>query len=91
MFGGDEYGSDEDDAFSWTASISYDSPFGISPYITLSEQVTVITSQMADQDAESVASGDAVASSELTEYGIMPFLNDQLFIRLIITSRNEQM
>ena len=82
LFGGDEYGSDEDDAFSWTASISYDSPLGISPYITLSEQVTVITSQMADQDAESVASGDAVASSELTEYGIKgSFLNDQLFIQ----------
>ena len=44
--------------------------------------MTVITSKMADQDAESVASGDAVASSELTEYGIKgSFLNDQLFIQ----------
>ena len=82
LFGGDEYGSDEDDAFSWTASVSYDTPIGISPYITLSEQVTVITSQMADQDAGDVADGNAVASSELTEYGIKgSFLDDQLFIQ----------
>ena len=82
LFGGDVYGDDEDDAFSWTASISYDTSIGVSPYVTLSEQVTVITSQMADQDASSVASGDAVASSELTEYGIKgSFLNDQLFVQ----------
>ena len=82
LFGGDVYGEDEDDAFSWTASISYDTSIGVSPYVTLSEQVTVITSQMADQDASSVASGDAVASSELTEYGIKgSFLNDQLFVQ----------
>jgi iron complex outermembrane receptor protein len=82
LFGGDAYATDEDDAFSWTASISYDTSIGVSPYVTLSEQVTVITSQMADQDASSVASGDAVASSELTEYGIKgSFLNDQLFVQ----------
>ena len=82
LFGGDEYASDEDDAFSWTASLSYDTPIGVSPYVTISEQVTVITSQMADQDASSVGSGDAVASSELTEYGIKgSFLKDQLFIQ----------
>ena len=82
LFGGDEYASDEDDAFSWTASLSYDTPIGLSPYVTISEQVTVITSQMADQDASSVGSGDAVASSELTEYGIKgSFLKDQLFIQ----------
>ena len=82
LFGGDEYATDEDDAFSWTASLSYDTPIGLSPYVTVSEQVTVVTSQMADQDAGSVGSGDAVASSELTEYGIKgSFLNDQLFVQ----------
>ena len=82
LFGGDAYATDEDDAFSWTASLSYDTPIGLSPYVTVSEQVTVVTSQMADQDAGSVGSGDAVASSELTEYGIKgSFLNDQLFVQ----------
>ena len=48
----------------------------------MSEQVTVVASQMADLDPESVADGNAVASSELKEFGVKgSFLNDQLFIQ----------
>lgn len=82
LFEPDFYGSNKDDAFSWTASLSYELPFGVTPYITMSEQVTVVASQMADLDPESVEDGNAVASSELTELGIKgSFLNDQLFVQ----------
>jgi iron complex outermembrane receptor protein len=82
LYRDDFYGTNEDDAFSWTASITYNSPIGIAPYVTLSEQVTVVASQMADLDPESVADGNAAASSELKEYGVKgSFLNDQLFVQ----------
>ena len=75
-------GKKEDEAFSWTASITYNTPVGLSPYVTLSEQVTVVASQMADLGPSDVADGNAVASSELTEYGVKgSFLNDQLFVQ----------
>lgn len=78
----DFVGTNDQDAFSWTASISYDTEFGISPYVTMSEQITVVASQMADLDPGQVADGDAVASSELTEFGVKgSFLNDQLFVQ----------
>ncbi len=78
----DFVGTDEQDAFSWTASLTYNTPIGLSPYVTLSEQVTVVASQMADLDPDQVADGDSVASSELTEYGVKgSFLNDQLFVQ----------
>ena len=75
-------GTNEDDAFSWTASISYELPIGITPYVTLSEQVTVVASQMADLGPSDVADGNAVASSELTEYGAKgSFFEDRLFVQ----------
>ena len=82
LYRDDFYGTNDQDATSWTASITYNTPVGLSPYVTLSEQVTVVASQMADLDPESVADGNAVASSELTEYGVKgSFLNDQLFVQ----------
>ena len=78
-------------AFSWTASISYETPLGITPYVTLSEQVTVVASQMADLDPESVADGNAVASSELEEFGLKgSFLNDRLFVQAISVYEQER-
>ena len=85
LFEDDFLGKNDDSAFSWTASISYETPLGITPYVTLSEQVTVVASQMADLDPESVADGNAVASSELEEFGLKgSFLNDQLFMQLSV-------
>ena len=73
---------DKTDAFSYTVSLSYDTPIGLSPYVTISEQVTVIASQMADIDPGQIADGVAVSSSELTEVGVKgSFLNDQLFFQ----------
>lgn len=73
---------DKTDAFSYTVSLSYNTPIGLSPYVTISEQVTVIASQMADIDPGQIADGVAVSSSELTEVGVKgSFLNDQLFFQ----------
>lgn len=56
---------------SWTVSLSYDiANSGIIPYITLSEQATVIAGQGAELTVSNVASGEAFDSSELTEFGV---------------------
>ena len=74
--------TDETEAFSYTVSASYKTPIGLTPYVTVSEQVTVITDQMADVDPGFIRDGFAVSSSELTEFGVKgSFLNDQLFFQ----------
>ena len=56
---------------SWTVSLSYDvAGSGIIPYVTLSEQATVIAGQGAELTVSNVVSGEAFDASELTEYGI---------------------
>ena len=65
--------SAEDDVSgnSWTVSLSYDiGNSGIIPYVTLSEQATVIAGQGAELTVSNVASGGAFDSSELTEFGV---------------------
>ena len=75
---------------SWTVSVSYDvADSGIIPYVTMSEQATVIAGQGAELTVSNVASGGAFDSSELTEYGIKGELleDDRLYFSL---SRYEQ-
>ena len=56
---------------SWTVSLSYDiANSGIIPYVTISEQATVIAGQGAELTVSNVASGEAFDSSELTEFGV---------------------
>ena len=56
---------------SWTVSLSYDiANSGIIPYVTVSEQATVIAGQGAELTVSNVASGGAFDSSELTEFGV---------------------
>jgi len=68
--------SDEESATSWTASLSYQLPFGIRPYVTFAEQSTLIIGQGGQIDVGNVASGNAVADSELEEFGIKASLLD---------------
>jgi len=69
---------------SWTASVSYDiANSGIIPYVTLSEQATVIAGQGAELTVSNVASGGAFDTSELTEYGIKgQILDNRLYFSL---------
>lgn len=74
--------TDTEGAFSWTASVSYTTNFGLVPYFTASEQTTMITSQQADIDSERIRDGEAVASSELLEGGVKgSFLDNRLFMQ----------
>ena len=71
------------DGISWTASISYETPIGLIPYVTASEQSTLIAGQGAELDAGDIA-GDAVFdTSELFEFGVKgSFLDNKLYMAL---------
>lgn len=72
---------ESDDGVSWTASISYETSFGVTPYATLSEQSTIISDQGSEVNPDLIASGDAMADSELEEVGIKgSFLDDRLYV-----------
>ncbi len=73
--------SDADDGFSWTASLSYELPYGFIPYVTASKQTTIIAGQGADITVANVLDGTAVDSSELKEVGLKTNLLDgRLFL-----------
>lgn len=76
----DEFASDSDTGVSWSASISYDSPVGLVPYITASEQVTIIAGQGADLDPADIEEGNAFSDSEMFELGVKgSFIDDSLY------------
>jgi iron complex outermembrane receptor protein len=78
LFGGpvDISASDDFEGLSWTASLSYEFGPGIIPYITASEQATVIAGQGADISPDSITSGGAFDISDLVEFGIKGSLID---------------
>lgn len=77
--------SDTFDGISWNASISYNTPVGLIPYITASEQSTLIAGQGAEVTTGNVYAGTAFDASELFEYGIKgSFLDDSLYMALSI-------
>ena len=76
--------SDREGAFSWTASLSWATPLGLVPYVTASEQTTVVVGQGADITADNINDGNAVASSELLEVGVKGTASDdRLFFQAI--------
>ena len=75
--------SSTEDGISWTASISWKTPIGIIPYVTASEQSTLIAGQGAEVTTGNVFSGGSFDSSELIEFGVKgSFLEDSLYIAL---------
>jgi iron complex outermembrane receptor protein len=62
--------NDTKGATSWSASLSYQLPFGLRPYVTTSKQSTLITGQGGQLEPSAIATNTAVADSKLTEYGI---------------------
>ncbi len=62
---------DEVSGTSWTFSASYEiGETGLIPYVTLSEQATVIAGQGAEITVSNIMSGEAFDTSELTEFGV---------------------
>ncbi len=75
--------SDTESVFSWTASVSYRSAPGIVPYVTASEQTTVVAGAGADIDPANIAAGQAVSGSRLFEVGVKgSLLDERLFTQL---------
>ena len=71
-----EKAQDDVSGVSWTVSLSYDSPIGLIPYVTVSEQSTVVAGQGADIGAFRIQSNDVFDTSELIEVGIKGSLLD---------------
>ncbi|MEM7741512.1 MAG: TonB-dependent receptor, partial [Pseudomonadota bacterium] len=76
----DAVGEDEQGGFSWTASVSYDLPFGLIPYATWSEQSTVVAGQGAEISTGNLQSEEWFSESTLEEFGVKgTFLEDRLY------------
>ena len=76
--------SDTEDGVSWTASLSWQLGNFI-PYVTSSEQSTIVAGQGAEITAGAIFSNGAFDTSELFEYGIKgSFLDDTLYMALSI-------
>lgn len=71
------------DGVSWSLSLSYETPWGIRPYVTAAEQSTLIAGQGAELDPSDIAAEGAFDTSELMEYGIKgSFLDNKLYMAL---------
>lgn len=77
--------SDTDGAWSWSASASYQLPFGLRPYGTIARQSVVIAGQGAELDPANVAGGTWITASKLYEGGIKgSWLDDTLYAAVSI-------
>ena len=76
-------GKDDVSGVSWTISLSMATGFGLIPYVTVSEQATVIAGQGADISVANVLGGTAFDISKLREFGVKgSFLDDSLYFAL---------
>jgi iron complex outermembrane recepter protein len=77
--------NDDFDGWSWNVSLSYDSPIGLIPYVTASEQSTVIAGQGAEITTGNINEGGAFDTSELLEFGVKgSFLDNRLYMALSV-------
>ncbi len=73
------------DGFSWTVSITYDIQPGLIPYVTVSQQSTVIAGQGAEITTDNISSGGAFDTSKLREIGLkVSLLENSLYGALSI-------
>ena len=72
----DEQASATVDGVSWTLSLSYSLPGGLVPYLTASEQATVIAGQGGEINTTNIAEGTAFDTSKLREAGLKGELLD---------------
>jgi iron complex outermembrane receptor protein len=77
--------SDTDGDTSWTASVNYETPVGIIPYVTFSRQGTVIAGQGAEIATANVAGGTWLSDTDMKEAGIKgQFLDKRLFAAIAV-------
>lgn len=66
-----EFDAEESDSgVTWTASISYALPGGVTPYVTAAEQTTIISGAAAEIATGNIAAGTFLGDSEMQEFGI---------------------
>ncbi len=81
--GEDAYAEDTQSGTSWTASFSWASPWGITPYATASSQLTMIAGQGAELTVGNILDEAAMDDSNLLEGGIKgSFLDGRLYAAL---------
>lgn len=73
---GNPEGDDDESGVSWTASVSYEFDNGLIPYITASEQSTMIAGQGAEVTVTNVLNEGWFDESELLEIGLKGSLLD---------------
>jgi hypothetical protein len=78
------YADGDDDATSWSASLSYKLPMGIVPYITAAESsVTLAAANNTLTTGTILAPGGFIGSADITEAGVKSsLLDERLFITL---------
>ncbi|WP_206244012.1 TonB-dependent siderophore receptor [Novosphingobium terrae] len=65
---------------SWNVSLSYKSPFGLIPYITVARQTTVVAGEGSELYLSNILSGNVLGKSNLLEGGVKgEFLNKKLY------------
>lgn len=68
---------------SWTLSANYKTDYGLTPYVTVSEQFTVVAGQGSELTAANIAADAFTDTSELQEVGVKGnFLDGRLFVGL---------
>lgn len=71
---------DSDDATSWSLSLSYDTPFGLVPYVTRGRSWSLETSQGGAVSPGNVSGGTWLSPTDLTEGGVKgSFFDNQLY------------
>jgi len=72
--------SDSEELLSWSASINWTTEFGLTPYVTIAEQATLIAGQVGDLPTAQIASNSWTDTSDLWEVGLKgSFLDDSLY------------
>ncbi len=79
------FAEDNESGLSWTASVTWESPIGLIPYVTASEQSTVIAGQGAEIQTGAILADGWFDTSELLEFGVKgSFLDDSLYVALSV-------
>ena len=81
---------DEVSGTSWTVSLSYEFDNGLIPYVTASEQSTMIVGQGAEAVTANITDGDIFDKSELIEGGLKGSLLDNSLYFAISVYRQER-
>ncbi len=70
---------------SWSASLSYKSPFGLVPYFTLAHQLTIVAGEGSELYQANILSNNVLGKSNLIEGGVKgEFLDKKLYAAVSI-------